>query len=220
MKCPNRLPIILGGVIGAVALVCCFLLPNVLKDGPDMQGTEPTGNSINIQDSNDTTDPDIVVPDNTDPADPTVPSNGDPFVEDSEDVEIKDVSKEDSAVLPGDKVIDTGKDDTEEPKVEQGEIRNDAVLEEKEDATHDKEISENVIVEKEEVTVGNGKDNVHGNEDEVNNDGDANKNGSEYTPSAGGDNPFDDDTETEIKDTPVEDLIGEGEDRPGGGIHF
>lgn len=32
--------------------------------------------------------------------------------------------------------------------------------------------------------------------------------------------PFDDDTETEIDDKPVDDYVGEGEDRPGEGIHF
>ena len=33
-------------------------------------------------------------------------------------------------------------------------------------------------------------------------------------------NPFENDTPTEIDDRPVEDYIGEGEDRPGEGIHF
>lgn len=42
----------------------------------------------------------------------------------------------------------------------------------------------------------------------------------EYSPSIGGDNPFDNDVEIEIDDTSVEDYIGEGEDRPGEGIRF
>ena len=43
----------------------------------------------------------------------------------------------------------------------------------------------------------------------------------EYKPQNGGQpNPFENDTSTEIDDRPVEDYIGEGEDRPGEGIHF
>ena len=43
----------------------------------------------------------------------------------------------------------------------------------------------------------------------------------EYKPQAGSQsNPFENDTPTEIDDRPVEDYVGEGEDRPGEGIHF
>ena len=43
----------------------------------------------------------------------------------------------------------------------------------------------------------------------------------EYRPQIGGQpNPFDNDIPTEIDDRPVEDYVGEGEDRPGEGIHF
>ena len=43
----------------------------------------------------------------------------------------------------------------------------------------------------------------------------------EYKPQIGGQpNPFENDTPTEIDDRPVEDYTGEGEDRPGEGIHF
>ena len=43
----------------------------------------------------------------------------------------------------------------------------------------------------------------------------------EYKPQIGGQpNPFENDTTTEIDDRPVEDYVGEGEDRPGEGIHF
>ena len=42
-----------------------------------------------------------------------------------------------------------------------------------------------------------------------------------YKPQIGGQpNPFENDTPTEIDDRPVEDYIGEGEDRPGEGKHF
>lgn len=43
----------------------------------------------------------------------------------------------------------------------------------------------------------------------------------EYKPQIGGQpNPFENGTPTEIDDQPVEDYIGEGEDRPGEGKHF
>ena len=43
----------------------------------------------------------------------------------------------------------------------------------------------------------------------------------EYKPQIGGQpNPFENDIPTEIDDRPVEDYIGEGEVRPGEGIHF
>ena len=42
-----------------------------------------------------------------------------------------------------------------------------------------------------------------------------------YKPQIGGQpNPFENDTPTEIDDRPVEDYVGEGEDRPGEGKHF
>jgi hypothetical protein len=42
-----------------------------------------------------------------------------------------------------------------------------------------------------------------------------------YKPQIGGQpNPFENDTPTEINDRPVEDYVGEGEVRPGEGIHF
>ena len=43
----------------------------------------------------------------------------------------------------------------------------------------------------------------------------------EYKPQIGGQlNPFENDTPTEIDDRPIEEYIGEGEDRPGEGKHF
>ena len=43
----------------------------------------------------------------------------------------------------------------------------------------------------------------------------------EYKPQIGNQtNPFANDTPTEIDDRPVEDYVGEGEDRPGEGKHF
>ena len=40
------------------------------------------------------------------------------------------------------------------------------------------------------------------------------------TPPTVGDNPFAGDSDSKVEDTPVEDLIGNGEDRPGEGEHF
>ena len=39
-------------------------------------------------------------------------------------------------------------------------------------------------------------------------------------PAQGGPNPFEDAPPTEIEDHPVDEFIGEGDDRPGEGIHF
>ena len=115
-----------------------------------------------------------------------------------------------------------GKPKDEEPNVEQGEIRNDEVIKEKEEnaPVEDDEHEDVIIVEDDKVSTGESKDEVVENAPVTEDDGEGNKNGPEYQPPAGGDNPFDNDTETEIEDTPVEDLIGDGEDRPGEGIHF
>ena len=69
------------------------------------------------------------------------------------------------------------------------------------------EITEEIITETEEDTV------------ECIDKGDQNL--VEYKPQIGGQpNPFENDTPTEIDDRPVEDYVGEGEDRPGEGKHF
>ena len=255
MKCPNRLPIIIGGVVGAVALAVCLLLPKDATDNPDLQATDPTEN-VQIQvptepadstdptevppvivipgddapvDPNDPTDPPpIIIPGDdgseghTDPAKPTEPIINDPIIEDVKEEEVTKVPATEDEIIPEDNVSDIGKYDDEEQSVDQGEIRNDTVLEEKEEAIPPVEKEEHeVIVEEEKVTVGEEKGEVHENEEKPNPNGnESNKNASEYQPPAGGDNPFDDDVETEIKDTPVEDLIGDGEDRPGEGTHF
>ena len=69
------------------------------------------------------------------------------------------------------------------------------------------EVAEETIIETEEDTV------------ECIDEGDQRL--AEYKPQIGGQpNPFENDTPTEIDDHPVEDYVGEGEDRPGEGIHF
>ena len=235
MKCPNRLPIIIGGVVGAVALAVCLLLPKDATDNPNLQATNPTG-GVQIQVPTDPirpTDPTevppvIVIPgdddivDPTDPAEPTKPVVKDPVIEEDEEEEVIKVPVTEEEIIPDDNVNNIGKDKDEQQNVEQGEIRNDAVFQEKEEATPPVvEEEHEVIVEEEKVTVGEEKGEVHENEEKPNPNGDeSNKNAGEYQPPAGGDNPFDNDVETEIEDTPVEDLIGDGEDRPGEGTHF
>ena len=58
-------------------------------------------------------------------------------------------------------------------------------------------------------------------EETADNVGEGKQGAVEYKPQIGGQpNPFENNTPTEIDDQPVEDYIGEGEDRPGEGIHF
>ena len=58
-------------------------------------------------------------------------------------------------------------------------------------------------------------------EETADNVGEGERGAVEYKPQIGGQhNPFENNTPTEIDDQPAEDYIGEGEDRPGEGIHF
>ena len=69
------------------------------------------------------------------------------------------------------------------------------------------EVTEEIITETEEDTI------------ECIDEGDQSL--AEYKPQIGGQpNPFENDIPTEINDRPVEDYIGEGEDRPSEGKHF
>ena len=228
MKFSNRLLLIVGGVMVLAVLLVCLFLPKDAQTDPNHLPTDPTGD-IHIQNPTDPTEkpPVVIVPDDgmvtipTEPADPTLPSEGAPFIEGTgeEKPVVKDPSKEED--VPGDKEISVGKDENESPDVEQGEVRNDVVLEEKEEhASKKDEDHEDVIVEEESSSTGEGKGEVVENAPGASDDGGGNKNGDDYQPPAGGDNPFDDDTETDIEDTPVEDLIGDDEERPGEGIHF
>ena len=101
-----------------------------------------------------------------------------------------------------------------------GEDRNDVIIKDKENATTAyQEVPKEVTLESEVVSVDGNKDEVFELNEETITEGDG-KNTPQYIPSTGGDNPFDDNTKTEINDTPVDNYIGEGEDRPGDGIHF
>ena len=106
--------------------------------------------------------------------------------------------------------------ETEEPMVTESETATKGIevfTEEKtpteqETVTEDcTEITEEVIITEPEETV------------ECIDEGDQSL--AEYKPQIGDQpNPFENDTPTEIDDRPVEDYVGEGEDRPGEGKHF
>lgn len=102
-----------------------------------------------------------------------------------------------------------------------GEDRNDEIFKEKEDQapTQEKEEDKPVIVEDEKSSTDSSKGDAEIIDEKLNID-DGIKDNPEYKPSIGGANPFDNDTQTEINDKPVEDYIGDGENRPGEGIHF
>ena len=245
MNHPNRIPLIVGGVIGTAALLLLLLLPKDSGKEPQLQVTEPTP-GIQIQDptvpedSADPTDPvdpldptEPEVPPVTDPdgeqlpempTDPQAPVVGpkDPVVDSTVNKEVHTTQKEDPKV-PSGTVTEVGKDKTETPPTDQGEIRNDIILQEKEEnkPAKDEDIKDVIIVGNDKVSAAENKDEVvvsttPGGADT----GEGNKYAPEFKLPTGGDNPFDDDTNTEITDTPVEDIIGSGEERPGEGIHF
>lgn len=220
MKCPTRIPFIIGGVLSTVALVCCLVIPQQENKTPSLQADKPT-TGTHIQLPTGTTDPtedtSVILPPEI--QDATVPTSPTVEVEDEDREAVKDGTDK---VTPSDKVTNTGKDSNVEQDVDRGEARNDAVLEEKEEAAQQQPPKEEhkIVVEEEKVTTGQNKGEILEKEETINPDGESNKNAPEFELAPGGDNPFDDDVETEITDTPVEDLIGEGEERPGGGIHF
>lgn len=84
-----------------------------------------------------------------------------------------------------------------------------------EEPTVQEKITENVIEIIEETVI------IEPEEDTVECIDEGDQSLAEYKPQISGKpNPFENDTPTEIDDRPVEDYIGEGEDRPGEGIHF
>jgi hypothetical protein len=223
-----------------VALIVGFLILGFDGDKPtDGGGTTDINAIIQIpidtSDPTDTTDnPSITPPVVTDPADDEKqnpdttdtnqpPKDDDPKVEDSTEEEVKDTPPVVDDTEREDKVVSGEKDkNTVETGPASGEDRNDEIIKEKEDKAPVTEGEEDtpVIVEDEKTsTEGGGKGDAQIKDEEPNIDDD-NKNGPVYNPSIGGDNPFNNDTETEINDKPVEDYVGEGEDRPGEGIHF
>lgn len=239
MNHPNRIPLIVGGVIGTAALLLLLLLPKDSGKEPQLQATEPTpGTQLQDptvpEDSTDPVDPmdptEPEVPPVTDPegdqlpempTDPQAPVVGpkDPVVDSTVNEGVHTTQKEDPKV-PSGTVTEVGKDKTETAPTDQGEIRNDVILQEKEENKPSEDTKETVLVgdkvsaedEKAEVIV----TTTPGSTDT----GEGNKYAPEFKLPTGGDNPFDDNTNTEITDTPVEDIIGSGEERPGEGTHF
>lgn len=184
----------------------------------------PTDNS---NPSDTTKNPIVMLPGSTDDdnGNDTKPSPtpaGDPMVESGTHEDVKD--KVPAISTPGgkDKVVSGVKDkDTVETGPASGEDRNDEILKEKEENAPPKEKEENkpVIVEDEKTGTTDGKNDAEITDEKTCVDG-GDKNGPVYKPSIGGSNPFDNDTNTEIDDKPVEDYVGTGENRPGAGIHF
>lgn len=229
------------GLIVALIVGCFAFIPALNGDDPNEGGGDTTDTNISVQipsdtsDSTDTTDdptitPPVVTdptdddeedPDTTDTSTPT--KDGDPKVEGGTEEEVKDKNPVADNTESQDKVVSGEKDkNTVETGPTSGEDRNDEIIKEKEDKAPatEKEEDKPVIVEDEKTsTEGGEKGDVEVRDEEENVD-DGNKNGPVYNPSIGGDNPFDDDTPTEVDDKPVEDYVGEGEDRPGEGIHF
>ena len=238
----TRTQIIIYVAVGLiVAIIAGFLIPGFGGDKPVDDGSGTTDTNISVQIPSDTSDPTDTTDDptitppviddnqNGDETDDnttdttTPPKDGDPKVEDGTEVEVKDKTPEVNNTEGKDKVVSGEKDkDTVETGPASGEDRNDEIIKEKKEKAPatEKEEDKPVIVEDEKVsTEGGEKGDVEVRDEETNVD-DGNKNAPEYNPSIGGDNPFNDDTKTEIDDKPVEDYVGDGEDRPGGGIQF
>ena len=106
--------------------------------------------------------------------------------------------------------------ETEEPTVNESETEpteTEAFTEEKTPANQET-VTEECIKISETILIEAKKENV-----ECIDEGDQSL--AEYKPQIGGQpNPFENDIPTEIDDRPVEDYIGEGEDRPGEGVRF
>ena len=236
----TRTQIIIYVAVGLiVAIIAGFLIPGFGGDKPvDGGGTTDTNVSIQIptdtSDPTETTDdPSITPPVVTNPTDDETdtdetdttkpPKEGDPEVEDGTEEDVKDKTPVVDNTQGKDKVVNGEKDkNTVETGPASGEDRNDEIIKEKEDKAPVTEGKEDppVIVEDEKTSTedgGKGDAQIKDEEPIIDDD---NKNGPVYNPSIGGDNPFNNDTKTEIDDNPVEDYIGDGEDRPGEGIHF
>lgn len=136
------------------------------------------------------------------------------------------------AVTPVGKVEQTEKNRTDEKPDEVAddhEVINDSVIEKKEDEQKKKDEKENkgnkpATVVTEEKTTGSDEDkpvSFIGDTEEKGEDAGSNGNAPVYVnPAQGGENPFDDDSGSEIDDHGSGEFIGEGGDKPGEGIHF
>lgn len=220
-------------VVLTVGFFVCITAPN--GDDPNNVNTSDTNISItppsDTFDSTDTTDDSMLNPPMiTEPESESINDTPEtsfteveelPKVENyiEEDIDNKTFTEKDTEIK--DIVIEESKDkNTQQTGPTSGEDRNDEIIKEKEElAPKVEEEQKEATLTNEETNVGIEKGEAIERNEETNTDG-GNKNAPEYIPSQGGDNPFDDNTKTEINDKPVDNYIGEGEDRPGEGVHF
>ena len=220
-------------VVLTVGFFVCITAPN----GDDTNNVDTSDTNISITppsdtfDSTDTTDDSMLNPPMiTEPESESINDTPEtsyteveelPKVENytEENVNDKTYTEKDTEIK--DIVIEESKDkNTQQTGPTSGEDRNDEIIKEKEElAPKVEEEQKEATLTNEETNVGSEKGEAIERNEETNTDG-GNKNAPEYIPSHGGDNPFDDDTKTEINDKPVDDYIDEGEDRPGEGVHF
>jgi hypothetical protein len=237
MKKSKALTITIIGLIGIILITCLFLFLGRESDKPNSHVGDFTDVNISVtisEDSSNTDDtmitlPEINAPDdnninvnaNVDYTDSTEISTQEPKVENGSEEDVTDKIPETISNTTRDKVeLDTKDFNDQQTGPSAGEDRNDIIIKDKEDSISQTEDEQkDVIVENEIVSIGENKDEVIEIDEGTITEGN-NKNGPEYKPSVGGDNPFDDDIKTNIDDNPVENYIGNGEDRPGGGIHF
>lgn len=233
MKKTEIIAYVAAGLLIALIVACFAFLPAFNGDNPNESSGDPADTNVSVLPPSDTTAPTdttddttITPPTVTDdektdsaPADTSAP----PKVEDVTQEEVQDKTPTEENTESEDKVESGEKDkDTVQTGPSSGEDRNDELTKEDGDETTstDNKVDKPVIEEDEKTTSDtDGKGDAEILDEETNVDG-GNKDAPEYNPSIGGDNPFDDDTKTEIDDKPVEDYIGEGEDRPGEGVHF
>ena len=231
------------GLLLAIIFGCIvFLTPNVKKDNDvTMDSSEESYTENNLSYSEDVESADSSeessIDDEQSTADITEDDNSaettekpdKPVEEDTPTADggsvadVNDKTPPEKEPVPTDSVTSGTKDDNAtQTGPTSGEDRIDEIIEEKEEhvSKPTEDDDKPVIIEDEKTSTDVGDKGDAELRDEETNVDDDNKNAPVYKPSVGGDNPFDDDTKTEINDTPVEDYISEGEDRPGEGIHF
>ena len=234
----KRTQIILYGAIGfiiLIILVCTVIIvsPNNNDYGKEDENSSSVEVSIKVpNDSKDQNDSDILedIPpsDHVDDNDKIIiddsakddPNHNKPVVEGVINEDISDKKPQDSKTENNDTVVSGVKDkEIQQIGPASGEDRNDIIIKEKEAESPKKAEPSSATVKDEKSGAGNEKESITTKDDDSSTDV-KNKNEPIYAPSKGGDNPFNSDTKTEIVDTPVENYIGDGEDRPGGGIKF
>lgn len=231
MKKSKIFLIVAIAIVAIIAIVCLAAFSGKGDNKPDDGGQSTTGTTTGIQIPSGTTNPTestgypedkpSVDADGTGITEPT--KEGDPEVKDVVVDTVTDKIPDNNDDENGDKVVNGDKDkNVVETGPTSGEDRNDAILEDKENKAPvtEKEEDKPVILEDEKTTTTGGNKGDAEITDENTNVDEGNKNTPEYNPSIGGDNPFDDDTKTEINEQPVEDFIGENGYRPGEGVHF